>query len=204
MRVIAGKYKNRLIESPPGLNTRPVLSRVRKSIMDILQPHLEGARVLDLFSGTGVFSVESLSRGAKFTLCIEADKKACAAIKQNQQKICPKDPFRLIHGDVIKSLPALRHQEEAFDVIGITPPYSLGLEDKTLEILESSPSLIHDDTVIFVQHFHKEDIKMEWQNLEHVRTKKYGKTKVEFFMKKLDETRSNGKDESEDGLDEEE
>jgi len=194
MRVIAGKYKNRMIESPPGLTTRPVLSRIRKSIMDILQPHLEGARVLDLFSGTGVFSIESLSRGAKFTLCIEADKKACAVIKKNQQKICPKDPFRLIHGDVLKSLPVLRHQEEAFDVIGITPPYSLGLEDKTLALLETCNPLIHDDTVIFVQHFHKEDIQTEWQNLEHVRTKKYGKTMVEFFMKKLDENRTSSED----------
>lgn len=190
MRVIAGKYKNRVIESPPGLTTRPALSRVRKSIMDILQPHLEDARVLDLFSGTGVFSIESLSRGASFTLCVEADKKACAAIKKNKETICPKDRFRMIHGDVLKALPALCHQEEAFDVIAVTPPYNEGLEDKTLELLESCLSLIHDETVIFVQHFHKDDIQLEWDQLEHCRTKKYGKTKVEFFMKKLDEEQS--------------
>lgn len=190
MRVIAGKYKNRVIESPPGLTTRPALSRVRKSIMDILQPHLEDARVLDLFSGTGVFSIESMSRGAKFTLCIDADKNACAAIKKNKESICSKDPFRLIHGDVLKALPALRHQEEPFDVIAVTPPYTEGLENKTLEILDTCMSLIHDETVIFVQHFHKDDIQLEWKQLEHVRTKKYGKTKVEFFMKRLDESRT--------------
>jgi 16S rRNA (guanine966-N2)-methyltransferase len=190
MRVIAGKYKNKMIESPTGLTTRPALSRVRKSIMDILQPHLEGARVLDLFSGTGVFSIESLSRGATFVLSIDADKKACAAIKKNKETICPKDPFRLIQGDVLKSLPTLRHQEEPFDVIAVTPPYSEGLEDKTLALIESNIALIHDETVIFVQHFHKDDIQLEWTDLEHVRTKKYGKTKVEFFMKRLDEARN--------------
>ncbi len=191
MRIIAGKYKNRLVEAPKGLQTRPALSRVRKSIMDILQPHLEDARILDLYSGTGVFSIESLSRGAKFSLCIEADKKACDAIRHNQKNICPDEPFRLIHGDVLRSLPALRHQEEPFDVIAVTPPYNEGLEDKTLALLESCIHLVHEETVIFVQHFHKDDIQLEWDELEHVRAKKYGKTKVEFFMKKLAEADAN-------------
>ena len=182
MRIIAGKYKNRRIDTPSGMITRPLLSRVRKSVMDILQPYLPEARVLDLFTGTGILAFESLSRGAAFALCIEANRAAFQLIQHNRERICPKDPMRVIQGDVIRCLPVLTRQESPFDVIGITPPYGKSLEYKTLETLAECPALMHPDTVIFVQHFHKDDLRLDWPHLEHVRTRRYGKTVVEFFM----------------------
>lgn len=186
MRIIAGKYKNRNIQTPTGRNTRPILSRVRKSLMDILEPYIEGARVLDLYTGTGILSLESLSRGAAFALCVESDRHACELIKQNRGHVCPRSPMRIVQGDVLKCLPSLRHQEEAFDIIGITPPYGEGLENKTLAVLQDCPSLFHEDTIVFAQRHHKDDMKLDWPLLEHVRTKNYGKTVIEFFLRAAD------------------
>ncbi|MFB3786135.1 MAG: 16S rRNA (guanine(966)-N(2))-methyltransferase RsmD [bacterium] len=182
MRIIAGKYKNRAVTAPEGTVTRPILSRVRKSLFDILQPYLEGARVLDLFSGTGVIALEAFSRGASSVLSIDADAQALNAARMNHQKICPGEAYRVIRGDVLEWVPRLAKQEPPFDVIGITPPYGLGLAGKTLALLDRHPQWLHAETVIFVQRDSRETVDLEWKFLEHVRTRSYGRTVLEFFM----------------------
>ncbi|MBN2327129.1 MAG: 16S rRNA (guanine(966)-N(2))-methyltransferase RsmD [Candidatus Omnitrophica bacterium] len=182
MRIIAGKYKNRSISAPEGLRTRPILSRVRKSLFDTLQPYLEGARFLDLFSGTGVMALEAFSRGASFVYSIDSSPAALEAAQINYNKICPDQPYRLVRGDVLLLVPRLTKQEEPFDVIGVTPPYGQDLANKTLALLDQHSNWLKNDTVVYVQREKTEDVKLEWQNLEHVRTKTYGKTVLEFFM----------------------
>lgn len=182
MRIIAGKYKNRAVTAPEGTITRPILSRVRKSLFDILQPYLEGARVLDLFSGTGVIALEAFSRGAASVLSIDSDAKALNAARMNHQKICPGESYRVIRGDVLEWIPRLVKQEKPFDVIGITPPYGQGLADKTLALLNQSPHWLLAETVVFVQRARQESLNLEWTSLEHVRTRSYGKTVLEFFL----------------------
>jgi 16S rRNA (guanine966-N2)-methyltransferase len=182
MRIIAGKYKNKKIESPEGIKTRPILVRVRKSLFDILQPYLDNARMLDLFSGSGIMALEAFSRGAAFVMSVDSDAHATKIAETNYKNVCPDKPFRLIRGDVIQMLPRLPFQEEPFDIIGVTPPYGNDLANQTLAIIDQNPIWLKPETVIFVQSGYKEDIKVEWQNLEHVRTRKYGKTVMDFFM----------------------
>jgi len=186
MRIIAGKYKNRAIATPPGLITRPLLSRIRKSLFDILQPYLSGARVLDLFSGTGILALEALSRGAAYALSIEADFNALQTAKSNHEHICPQESYRLIRGDVLLILPKLAMSEKAFDIIGVTPPYGQGLVDAALKVLEQCPSLIHKETIFYTQRDAHEEIQLDWPYLEHVRTKEYGRTVFEFFLPKTE------------------
>ncbi len=182
MRIIAGKYKNKKIESPEGIKTRPILVRVRKSLFDIIQPYMENARLLDLFSGSGIMALEAFSRGAAFVMSVDSDAHAAKTAETNHKNVCPDKPYRLIRGDVIQMLPRLPFQEEPFDIIGITPPYGHDLANQTLQILDQNPNWFKPETVIYVQSGYKEDIKLEWQNLEHVRTRKYGKTVMDFFM----------------------
>ncbi len=182
MRIIAGKYKNRLIEAPEGSHTRPILARVRKSLFDILQPYLEGARLLDLFSGSGVMALEAFSRGATFVFSIDSSVDALEAAQQNHKRICPDQTYRVLRGDVLLWVPRLVTQEEPFDLIGITPPYGKDLANQTLTLLDQHPYWFKNETVIYVQREKTEDVKLQWENLEHVRTKNYGKTILEFFM----------------------
>lgn len=182
MRIIAGKYKNRVIETPEGVTTRPMLSRVRKSLMDILQPYLDRAYVLDLFSGTGVFAIESLSRGALRTISIDKDGLAIEAAKKNLNKICTEDKFDAIQGDVLELIPRIARQGYRFDIIGITPPYGHNLANQTLKVVDEHPHMLKDDCVVFAQRDREEDLSLEWNVLQHVRTKRYGRTVFEFFM----------------------
>lgn len=182
MRIIAGKYKNRLIDAPDGLHTRPILARVRKSLFDILQPYLENARLLDLFSGTGVMAMEAFSRGASFAFSIDSDIHALEAAQGNHKRICPDRPYRVLHGDVLLWIPRLVQQEEPFDLIGITPPYGKDLANQALALLDQYPAWLKEETVLYVQREKSEDVELKWENLEHVRTRNYGKTVLEFFM----------------------
>lgn len=182
IRIIAGKYKNRPVETPEGMNTRPILARVRKSLFDILQPYLEGARYLDLFSGSGVMALEAFSRGAAFVFSIDASVNALEVAQANHKRICPQAPYRILRGDVLLWIPRLPQQEEPFDIIGITPPYGKDLANQTLALLDQYSLWFKPETVVFVQREKTEDVKLEWTNLEHVRTKTYGKTVMEFFM----------------------
>lgn len=182
MRIIAGKYKNRAVTAPEGTVTRPILTRVRKSLFDILQPHMGGARVLDLFSGTGVIALEAFSRGAASVLSIDADAQALNAARMNHQKICPHESYRVIRGDVREWIPRLVKQEKPFDVIGITPPYGECLAGQTLALLDAHPQWLLPETVIFVQRDSQESLEREWKALEHVRTRSYGRTVLEFFL----------------------
>ncbi len=182
MRIIAGKYKNREILAPPGGKTRPLLSRIRKSLFDILQPHLIDARILDLFSGTGAIAIEALSRGAAFAISIEANPKAFQIATQNKKRVCPRDPYRIIQGDVLNQIPRLTFQENPFDIIGITPPYGKNLCNLTLEVLRKHQELLTPDTIIFAQREFHEELRLDWPYLEHVRSKRYGKTLLEFFL----------------------
>ncbi|MGC9326540.1 MAG: 16S rRNA (guanine(966)-N(2))-methyltransferase RsmD [Candidatus Hinthialibacter sp.] len=182
MRIIAGKYKNQAIRTPDGLQTRPILSRIRKSLFDTLQPYLEGARFLDLFSGTGVMALEAFSRGAGFVYSIDSSPAALEAAQNNFNKICPDLPYRLVRGDVLLLIPRLTKQEEPFDVIGVTPPYGRELANKTLALLDQNAHWLKSETVVYVQREKTENVQLKWVNLEHVRTKTYGKTVLEFFM----------------------
>jgi 16S rRNA (guanine966-N2)-methyltransferase len=83
MRVVAGEAKGRALVAPPASVTRPATERIRESLFMILEPHLEGARVLDLFAGAGTLGIEALSRGARSATFVERDRAALAALRRN-------------------------------------------------------------------------------------------------------------------------
>ncbi len=182
MRIIAGKYKNRAIDTPEGLTTRPLLSRIRKSLFGILDPHLNNARILDCYSGSGIIALESFSRGASYVMSIDADPKAIATAKANHKKICPEKDYYLTRGDVLEMLPRLAQQNQSFDLIGVMPPFGDDLVARTLQIIDANPALLTPDSIIFAQRDIEEEISLEWEHFEHVRTKTYGRNIFEFFM----------------------
>jgi 16S rRNA (guanine966-N2)-methyltransferase len=135
MRIIAGRFKGASIEAPKGLSTRPTSDKVRQALFNVLEhgaPDVDfnGARVLDLFSGSGALGLEALSRGARFCLFIEKDAAARAAIRRNVEalgltgvtKIWRRDATKL--GEVGTLSP--------FDLIFCDPPYGKGLGERAL------------------------------------------------------------------------
>ena len=89
MRIVAGQWRGRRIEAPPGRDVRPTLDRVREAWMSILQKEIPGSRVLDLFAGSGALGLEALSRGASHVEFIESGAKALTVLRRNIEVLDP-------------------------------------------------------------------------------------------------------------------
>ena len=124
MRIIAGAWRGRPIEAPPGEATRPTADRVRETLFSMLASRLgsfEDLRVADLFAGSGALGFEALSRGAASAVFVEKDAAAVAAIRRNAEKLGASDRVRILGGSAL-SLPA----HDPFDLIFADPPYAAG------------------------------------------------------------------------------
>jgi 16S rRNA (guanine966-N2)-methyltransferase len=124
MRIIAGLWRGRVIEAPPGEATRPTADRVRETLFSMLTSRLgafEDLRVADLFAGSGALGLEALSRGAGSATFVEKDAKAAAIIKRNAEKLGAAERVRTFGGSAL-ALP----RSEPFDLIFTDPPYAAG------------------------------------------------------------------------------
>ncbi|HEY8375642.1 MAG TPA: 16S rRNA (guanine(966)-N(2))-methyltransferase RsmD, partial [Nannocystis sp.] len=101
MRIIAGRWRGRRIEAPPGRDTRPTTDRVREAWMSALQPELPGARVLDLFAGSGALGLEALSRGAEHATFVERSGRALRALRANLERLGAMDQATIVRGDAV-------------------------------------------------------------------------------------------------------
>ena len=122
MRIIAGEWRGRAIESPPGAGTRPTADRVRETLFSMLASRLgsfEDLRVADLFAGSGALGLEALSRGAATATFVESDAGAAGAIRRNGEKLGAADRVRVVAGSAL-SLP----RSDPFDLIFADPPYA--------------------------------------------------------------------------------
>jgi 16S rRNA (guanine966-N2)-methyltransferase len=124
VRIIAGAWRGRTIEAPPGLATRPTADRVRETLFSMLASRLgsfEDLRVADLFAGSGALGFESLSRGAASATFVERDSKAAAAIRRNAYTLGAAQRAQVIGGSAL-ALP----RSEPFDLVLADPPYAVG------------------------------------------------------------------------------
>ncbi len=128
MRVIAGRYGGRRLMAPKGRTTRPTSDRVREALFAMLGD-VAGARVLDLFAGTGALGVEALSRGALQAVFVERDQHAIDALQANLEALGLGETQALLRReDVAGALRRARKRKETYDLILIDPPYERALE----------------------------------------------------------------------------
>ena len=134
MRVVGGRLRSRAIAGPKGAGLRPTADRLRESLFNILAhaygDPVEGARVLDLFAGTGALGIEALSRGAAFALFVDDGVEARALLRQNSETLGLGGTTRIFRRDATKLGPA--HPIEAFSLVFLDPPYGKGLAEKAL------------------------------------------------------------------------
>jgi 16S rRNA (guanine966-N2)-methyltransferase len=129
MRIIAGKWRGRPLEAPPGLETRPTADRVRETLFNMLASRLgsfEQLRVADLFAGSGALGFEAISRGARHASFVERDPNAIAAIRRNAEKLGAD--VEIFSGSAL-SLP----RAEPFDLVFADPPYATGVGTAVIE-----------------------------------------------------------------------
>ena len=117
MRVVAGEFKGRRLVAPRGTRTRPTADRVREAVFSMLGD-VSGARVLDLYAGSGALGIEALSRGAESALFVERDQRAVAALGRNLEAVGADADVR--RQDVLRFL---ARPEGTFDLVFCDPPY---------------------------------------------------------------------------------
>lgn len=125
MQIVAGKYRHRKLATTPGQTTRPITARVKVALFDRLQPDLSGARVADVFSGTGTMGLEALSRGADSVVFIESDRVAFELLQQNVAALQAQTATLCWRTDASKCSfrPKGAERFGPFDVVFFDPPY---------------------------------------------------------------------------------
>ena len=119
-------------KTPDGMLTRPTTDRVKEALFSVIQFDIPGARVLDLFGGTGQLGIEALSRGAKSAVFVDAREDACKLIRENLKVTELSDRARVVAGD---SMEFLSTTKEKFDIILLDPPYASGLLEEALKLI---------------------------------------------------------------------
>jgi len=157
MRVIAGKYRSRVLQAPKGLETRPTSDRLRETLFNILSPKIEGARFADLYAGSGAVGIEALSRGAEFCWFAEREPKAVAAIRANVVALKLHGGYAIEDRSVGKLLHAQVKNERRMDIVFLDPPYEAGDEYRaTLDFLAQNAAVIlAEGAVVVAEHSRK-------------------------------------------------
>jgi len=136
MRIVGGQHKGKKLFTPKSDQTRPTSDRVREALFNRLSHgldefQLEGARILDLFAGTGALGLEALSRGGSFAFFIENNVEARGLIRQNIEHLQRTGHTKLFRRDATNLGPLKR--QAPFDLIFLDPPYNKGLGEKALQ-----------------------------------------------------------------------
>jgi 16S rRNA (guanine966-N2)-methyltransferase len=131
VRIVAGRWRGRIIKAPADARVRPTADRVREAWMSILMPELPGARVLDLFAGSGALGLEAISRGAERADFVEIAAKSLAALKANIKALGAESAAVVHRADALRFAGAL--EENAFDIAFADPPYDAGLGTRLAE-----------------------------------------------------------------------
>ncbi len=185
MRIVAGKLKGRAIVAPDGMGTRPTSDRARQAIFNVLEhaawaEPLAGARIMDLFAGSGALGFEAMSRGAAFALFVETDEDARGAIRDNADAYGLMGSTR-VHRRSAADLGVRPGSDgEAFDMAFLDPPYGKGLGEQALARLIEGNWLKPGAIVVFERG--SDEPEIETPGYERLDARDYGAARV-FFLR---------------------
>jgi 16S rRNA (guanine966-N2)-methyltransferase len=146
LRIIGGRHRGRKLRFPEGVDIRPTPDRVRETLFNWLQQRVAGARVLDLFAGSGALGLEAVSRGAAQVTFIEKDRRAAAAIEALTREWL-EGAVSIACADALGWLSQAPPDAASFDIVFLDPPYDADLLSATAEALASSGRLAPDARV---------------------------------------------------------
>ena len=187
-RIIAGSARGVRLEAPPGDATRPLADRVKQTLFAILEPDLPGARVLDLFAGSGAAGLEALSRGAAGATFVERDPAAVATIAVNLARThLAGDRATVVRAEAVAWLRRSRAAEaRPFDIVIVDPPYAQpALLVGALEAVGRGGWLVNDAQVV-AKHFWRDAPPAGIGLLASERERRFGETTLTFYRRQED------------------
>jgi 16S rRNA (guanine966-N2)-methyltransferase len=189
MRIIAGKYRSRILKSLKGLALRPTSDRLRETLFNVLGPGVVGSRFVDVFAGTGAVGIEALSRSAADVTFIENHAAAAKLIRTNLDSLKITSGATILTVDALRGLEMLASYQKSstpqIDYIFVDPPYAAHIDyARTLEFLATANFLAPDALVIF-EHHHKFQLPEQFGHLRRTRVLKQGDATLTFFLNGL-------------------
>lgn len=184
-RVIAGSARGvRLLA--PGEGTRPLTDRVKQTLFAVLEPDLAGARVLDLFAGSGAGAIEALSRGAAAAVLVEHDRRAVDAIRTNLARAAVADRADVVRADAVAWLrTAAAVGAGPFDLVLADPPYERrDLLETALERLGAPDAPLTNAAVVVAKHFWRDAPAASIGLLASARERRFGETALTFYRRR--------------------
>ncbi|MFZ5671191.1 MAG: 16S rRNA (guanine(966)-N(2))-methyltransferase RsmD [Pseudomonadota bacterium] len=184
MRIVSGAFRGRTLKTPPGAGTRPTSDRARQAVFNILEhaawaPDLRGARVIDLFAGSGALGFEALSRGAAFCLFVETDEAARGAIRETVDALGLFGATRIHRRDATDLGPRPAGVGEPFDLAFLDPPYRKGLCEPALAGLAEGGWLKPGAVAVVERAAGEGDLSPQgWDVLD---ARDYGAARVQFL-----------------------
>lgn len=179
MRVIAGKAKGIQLNTPEGMLTRPTTERVKEALFSIIQFELPGARVLDLFGGTGQLGIEALSRGASNAVFVDSRREACQLIRSNLKKTHLEDQATVVQSDYMEYL---NRSTGLFQIVLLDPPYAeVFLENAIKKITEID--ILQSGGIIVAERPFGKELPWEFEGFTRSRDYKYGKIILTLYRK---------------------
>lgn len=148
MRIAGGQFKNHKLITPKGNATRPTSEKLRQTVFNICQHHVENATFLDVFAGSGAMGLEALSRGASYATFLEKNRLAFQAIYKNLENLHLTDHATVLPGDALHSLKKLAQKSHSFDLIYIDPPYGQKAPGSPQTLLDAALSLIDTSNLL--------------------------------------------------------
>lgn len=198
MRIEAGEWRGHRLSAPQGGNTRPTDGRTRAMLFDSLGAFVIGARVLDLYAGSGSVGLEALSRGAAFCTFVEMEHAALRALNANVKNLRCSDRVQVWNGNARSALPRLAENGAKFDLIFADPPFRAPEEageiakrlDGLLQLLNNENVGSNSDAgqnrgLIVIQHARRTPLP-PLEHLELRREKKAGESRLSFFVPRFE------------------
>lgn len=170
MRVIAGEYKGRKLQTPSDYAIRPTSDKVKEALFSILTDRIYDSRVLDLFSGTGNLGIEALSRGASLCVFGDSSRESIRLIKANIAHCRAEEGAVVVPGDYRRTLTST---SETFDIILLDPPYDKGLLRPCFELIRER-GLLNEGGVIVAEHRKEEVMEDEICGFSKLKERRYG------------------------------
>ena len=188
MRIVGGQFRGRALNAPEGQGTRPTSDRAREALFNVLAhaawaPDLNGARIIDLFAGSGALGFEAMSRGAGFGLFVETDDGARGAIRENAEALGLFGKTRVHRRSATDLGVRPGSAGEAFDVAFLDPPYGKGLGEQTLARLIEGDWLAPGALVVFERA--ADDLDLQSPGYELLDERTWGAARV-WFLRKSD------------------
>lgn len=181
MRIIAGKWKGKKLNTPPDSRIRPTLDRVREAIFSMIAFDIPSSDVLDLFGGTGVMSMEVLSRGANSATIVDNHKDSVTLIKKNVGLCGANAQTTIFSGDYRDFLAKINKTGNKFDIIFVDPPYQGEMVKEVLEEIDKN-DVCGRNGIVILETARDFTPPEQTQHFIKIKEKNYSKTKISVYQ----------------------